>query len=292
MSTTSIPVITSPRRNLSFAGILLSEWIKLRSIRSTWWSYAVLVVLTVGLAVQLSSSLSFDWYDGTPSQAAMQAAGVNSVMIGVEIGVLVVSVLGVLVIAGEYGTGMIHSTFTAVPKRVPALLAKALVFAAATFAAAALALVVAVPISVGLLARNGVDVRLDEPEYWRAMIGGVGYLVLTGLMAFSVGALLRNTTGGIAVAVGLVFAAPLALSLVGGFASPIWMQNLSALLPSNLGRALYAHPGYADFASPGLPLERPDGLWVLEPWQGALGLGLWVVVPFTVAVVMLKRRDA
>lgn len=206
-----------------------------RSIRSTWWSCALLVVITVGLSIQISSALAFDWYDGTPTQEGMQAAGVNAVMVGVEISVLVVSVLGVLVIAGEYGTGMIRSTFIAVPKRVPALLGKALV---------------------------------------------------------GIGAIVRNTAGGIAVALGLVFAAPLALSLVGDIAPQLWTQNLSTLLPSHLGRALYSHPGYADFASPGLPLERPEGLWILEPWQGAIGLAAWVVVLFAAAIVMLKRRDA
>lgn len=292
MSSTTAPVFVTTGRNLSFGGIIRSEWIKLRSIRSTWWSYGVFVVLIVGLAAQLSSALSFDWYDGTPTQAGMQAAGVNAVMVGVEIAALVVAVLGVLVIAGEYGTGMIRSTFTAVPKRVPAIVAKALVFAVVTFVVGAMATAIAIPISVGLLSQNGIGIRLDDPDYWRALIGGVGYLVMVGLIAFGIGAILRNTTGGIAVALGLVFAAPLALSLVGGAVPQAWVQNLGALLPSNLGRALYAHPGYADFASPGLPLEQPEGIWMLEPWHAALGLAGWIVVLFTAAIVLLKRRDA
>lgn len=292
MNSTTTPVRVRTGRDLSFAGTAASEWIKLRSLRSTWWTYGVLIAITAGLSAQISSALSFDWYDGVASQAGMQAAGVSAVMVGTEISALVVSVLGVLVIAGEYGTGMIRSTFTAVPKRVPALLAKALVFAGATFVVGALALALAIPISVSLLSGNGVDVHMDDPDYWRAMLGSIGYLVFSGLIAFGLGAIIRNTAGGIAVALGLVFAAPLALDLIGGFAPQIWMQNLRTLLPSNLGRAVYAHPGYADFASPGIPLKRPDGLWVLEPWHGAVGLSIWVIVLFTMAIILLKRRDA
>ncbi|RUQ98140.1 ABC transporter permease subunit [Labedella endophytica] len=290
---TATSLSTTNRNDLSHLGIIQSEWIKLRSLRSTWWTFAILFVITVGVGIQMSSSTSFAWLDGGLSQTGMQAAGVNAVIIGTDINVLVVSVLGVLVIASEYSTGMIRSTFTTVPQRVPALLAKSLVLAIGTFLVVALAVAITIPISIGLLAGNGIDVRLDDPHYWRAMIGSICYLVLIGLMAFGIGAILRSIAGGIAVALGLVFVAPLALGLVGGSSAPqIWLQNFVALLPFNLGRALTAHPGYADFASPGVPLQRPEGLWVLEPWQGALGLVMWVVVVFTAAIVLLKRRDA
>ena len=97
----------------------------------------------------------------------------------------------------------------------------------------------------------------------------------------------------VAVAIGIVLVLPIGLGLVSGASQALlWLQNLSLLLPFNLGRALTTHPGYADFASPGLPLQRPEGLWVLEPWQGALGLAAWVIVLLTTAIVLVKRRDA
>jgi ABC-2 type transport system permease protein len=288
MSTATTPDFTATGHNLSFWGMIQSEWIKLRSIRSTWWTYTVLVVITVGLSVQISSSLSFEGYVEVPSQDGMQAAAVNAVMVSSDFTALIVCVLGVLVIAGEYGTGMIRSTFIAVPRRVPALLAKALVFAVSTFLVGALALAITIPISLSLIAGNGIDIRLDDPDYWRAMIGSAGYLALVGLIAFAIGAILRNTAGGIAVALGLILATPLVLGLVASFAPQLWIANLSTLLPSNLGRVLFAHPGYGDWVS----FERPDGFWILEPWEGALGLVVWVLVLFTVAIVMLRRRDA
>lgn len=293
MSTTITPVFTAAGRDVSLWGIVRSEWIKLRSVRSTWWVYAAMVVVTVGVGTQMSSSTSFAWFDGRIAQSGMQAAAANVVNISTDINVLVVSVLGVLVIAGEYSTGMIRSTFAAVPRRVPALLVKSLVFAVITFLVGALAVAITIPISLGLLAGNGIVVRLDDPHFWRAMAGSVGYLVLIGLIAFGIGAILRNVVGGIAVALGVVFVAPLAIGLLAGsLESQVWLRNAAALLPFNLGRAWTMHPGYAEFSSPGLPLERQEGLWVLEPWQGAVGLVAWVIVLFIVATVTLKRRDA
>lgn len=293
MSATTTPVFAATGQNLSIGGIIHSEWIKLRSIRSTWWIYAAIVAITVGVGAQMSSSTSFAWFDGEVAQTGQQYAGVNVINLSTDINVLIVGVLGVVVIAGEYSSGMIRSTLTAVPRRVPALLAKALVFAVVTFLIGAMAVAVTIPISIPLLAGNGIDIRLDDPHYWRAMIGSVGYLVMVGLMAFAIGAFLRNIASGIATALGLVFVVPLGLGLVaGGAASQVWLHNLVALLPFNLGRALTSHPGYAEFVAPGSPLNRAEGLWVLEPWQGALGLVVWVVVLFSVAIVTLKRRDA
>ena len=250
-STSSHPVFTPPRHDVSFRGVIRSEWIKLRSIRSTWWAYATLLVLTIALGAQLSSSLSFEGMEGVPTQDAIQDLAVYAVMVSTDIGALIVSVLGVLVIAGEYGTGMIRSTLTAVPKRVPSLLAKALVFAVATFVVSAVAFAITVPISVGLLSGSSIAVRLDDPQYWLALLGGVGYLVLIGLIAFSIGALLRNTAGGIAVALGLVLAAPLALGLLLGFSPPTWAEKHRDALAVDCGQGALQLSDRAELGEPG-----------------------------------------
>lgn len=292
MSTMTVSTVNGPRRSVRFDGIIRSEWVKLFSIPSTWWTYAVLIVLTVGITTQISSATDFSWLEGGLTRAGMQAAGVNAVMISTDLNVLPVSVLGVLVVAGEYSTGMIRSTFTAVPRRVPALIAKFLLLAIVTFVISALALAIAVPISVSLLAGNGIHVRLDDPDYWRGIVGSAGYLVSVALIAFGIGAILRNVVGGVTVALGVVLVVPIGLGLVSGASEPlIWLKNVSTLLPFNLGRSLNTHPGYADFASPGLPLEQPEGSWVLEPWQGALGLAAWVVMLLTAAIILVKRSD-
>lgn len=280
------------RRTLSFAGILGSEALKLVSIPSTRWAYAVMAAITIGITAQISASTSFAWLESGLSDLGMQAAGVNAVSISTDLNVLVVSIVGVLVIAGEYSTGMIRSTFTAVPRRVPVLVAKFLVFAVLTTLVGAGAVVVAIPISVSLLAGNDISVRLDDPDYWLAAIGSVGYLVAIGLIAFGIAAILRNLVGAVATTVGVVLVAPIALGFVGGLLeSQEWLRNLTMLLPFNLGRALTTHPGYSDFASPGAPPPVSTGVWALEPWHGALGLSVWVAVLLATAIVVVRRRD-
>jgi len=290
-ATTTTRVFTPAGHNLSFGGILRSEWIKLRSVRSTWWCFAILVALTIALGTQMSSALTFYGVDGVIPQAAVQAMAVYGLTVSTDFSALIVSTLGVLIVAGEYGTGMIRSTLTAVPRRLPALLAKALVFGFATLVVSAVAFGLSVPISVAFFASNEIDVDLSDSRYWLSLLGGVGYLVFVGLIAFGLGAIIRNTAGGIAVALGLNLAAPLVLGAMSGFTQATWLQNIQYVLPSNAGRAMFGYP--ANFADPFAPYPpATDGVWIMEPWQGGLVLVAWVVVLMSVAAILLKRRDA
>ena len=284
-TTTTTPVFTPTGRDLSFGGAMSSEWIKLRSIRSTWWCFAILLVLTVGFSALLSAALSFDT---PPTGESAQSFAVQSVTISTAFGSLVISVLGVLIISDEYGSGMIRSTLTAVPTRTPALVAKALVFAIATFVVAAVSFGISIPLSVALLSGKGIETDLGDPKYWLALLGGVVYLTLVGLIAFSLGAIIRNTAGSVAVALGLVLAAPIVLNIVSALTQLVWLRNIEMLLPSAAGTTLASYP--TDSAAEGIPTT--EGLWVFEPWQAALVLVAWVVVLFTTAAVLLKRRDA
>jgi ABC-2 type transport system permease protein len=286
MSTTNAsPVFMPAEGDLDFGGVVRSEWVKFRSVRSTWWVYAILLTVTVGVGAQMSSSLSFDGMPGVPTQDAIQDMAVYAVTVSTDFGALIVGVLGVIVIAGEYGTGMIQSTVTAVPRRVPILLAKALVLAVATFVVSAVAFAVTVPVSVSLLAGNGVAVRLDDPQYWIALLGGVGYLVLVSLVAFSIGALLRSTAGGMAVTLGLLLVAPLVMNFL-----PTWAENIAVLLPSAAGDLLQSYPTEQSWVDLAAPTASSD--WITEPWQAGLTLIAWAAVLFTAAAVLLKQRDA
>lgn len=289
-TTTTSRTFTPMGDDLSFGGTLRSEWIKLRSVRSTWWSFATLLALTVGAGAQVSSSLSFRGVDAVVTPEVSQSLAVYALTVSTDFGALVVSVLGVLVIAGEYGTGMIRSTLLAVPQRVPALAAKALVFAAATFLVTAAAFAITVPISVTMLSGNGVAVDTSDLQYWLSLLGAAGYLVLVGLIAFSLGAIIRNTAGGIAVSLGLVLAAPLVLSLMLGLAQQAWVEHVAMLLPSNAGAILFGYPAEYSWANPSQPVERSG--WIAEPWQGGLVLVAWVVALFATAALLLRRRDA
>lgn len=291
MSAMSSDLIFIPSgHDLSFRGTLRSEWIKLRSVRSTRWGFAALFALTVGVGVQLSSALSFAGVDAVVSRDASQGMAVYALTVSTDFSALVVSVIGVLIIAGEYGTGMIRSTIVAVPKRVPVLFAKALIFAVATFVMSGLAFAVTVPISVAMLSGNNVKVDVSDPQYWLALLGGAGYLVLVGLIALSLGAIIRNTAGAITVALGLVLAAPLVLSLMLGLVEQEWVENVAMLLPSQAGSVLFSYPAEQSWANPNESVD-PGG-WMSEAWQGGFVLVTWVIVLHTTAAVLLKRGDA
>ncbi len=252
---------------LSFAGVLRSEWLKLTTLRSTVWSYAIIVLLQVGMGAVLA--LTLDSTVGTPGVAGMQTL-ILPATLGIILNQLVVSVLGVLVISGEYGTGQIRSSLTAVPRRTPVLWAKALVFAATTFVVGLVAVAAAAAVSWSMLAARGITLDLSDGELWGRLVGGAAYLTLVGLIAFFLGAILRHTAAGLAAALGLLLVVPVVLSLIGAE----WASVLADWLPSNVGQTLFF------------------GGSTFEAWQAVVIMLGWVTVFAGTAAVLLKRRDA
>ena len=271
-----------PPSRLRFSGVLKSEWIKLTTLRSTVWAYLIVVLLQIGMAALFALTVNMGTTGpggpGAPgggAEAAVTGAAatqtaVLTASLGVMLGQLVVSVLGVLVISGEYGTGQIRSTFTAVPKRLPVLWGKALVFAVSTFVVGLIAVFAAYAVTWGMLDARGVTSDITDPDVWGRLVGAAGYLVLVGLIAYFLGAILRVTAGGIAAAVGLVLVVPIVL----GFVNAEWASVLGQWLPSSAGQTLFLGGG------------------VFEPWQAVLVMLGWIAVFATTAAVLLKRRDA
>ncbi len=154
---------TAHGSGLSFRGLLVSEWIKLTSLRSTVWCYGIVLVINLGLGLLLATSLQ---RQGDSTAALDQGYWIQSATIGIAFSQLVVSVLGALVITGEYGTGMIRSTLTAVPKRVPALVAKAVVFAVVTFVVSLVSIVGAALLAALVLSGKGLQLDLADGRGW------------------------------------------------------------------------------------------------------------------------------
>ena len=124
-----------PTRGPGFGHLLLAEWTKIRSVRSTVWSLTLLVVVTLGFTGLFTWLTVLGWNKSGASQRAQVIADPVSQILGsgLEFGQLTICVLGVLVISGEYSTGVIRASLLAVPKRIPMLTAKAVVFAAVVF---------------------------------------------------------------------------------------------------------------------------------------------------------------
>jgi ABC-2 type transport system permease protein len=278
---------------LTFGGVVRSEWIKLVTLRSTVWCYVIIAVLTIGLGLLVAglSGVSMSEEGVRPVDIDLppeivQSTWLQTATIGINFAQLVIAVLGALVITGEYGTGMIRSTFAAVPGRLAALVGKVLVFGVVSFVVAFVSLVVTAVVTIPLLAANGFDVDIADPAIWLGLVGSAGFVALIGVMSLGLGAIIRNSAGAIAAALGLLLVLPTVLQVFGALTQLEWVFNATAFLPSSAGSRLSSYPTPA--------VEMPAGAFqplVLDAGQSLLVLLVWVAVPLVVGAVLLKRRD-
>jgi ABC-2 type transport system permease protein len=265
---------------LSFGGVLRSEWIKLRSLRSTVWSYVIVIAIALGMALLMSLSMVNGMNGGGDlalAPAEQQAAlMVQSSVFGVYFGQLVAGVLGVLVISGEYTTGMIRSTLTAVPTRTPALAAKAIVLFVATFLVGVLATLGAFALSSVVFAGSDVSVSLLEPGVFLPLLGAALYLALIAVFALAIGTIIRSSAGGIAAVLGLILLVPTVLQMI----PADWPGEVIPYLIGVAGMGIFG-------SATAWPEGGEPGAWV----SLFVVLG-WVAAATVGAVALLKRRDA
>jgi len=290
--------VTHSDIRLGFAGLLRSEWIKLRTLRSTVWCYAIIVLLTVGFGMLLALTLN---HSAPPAAGGADPAlqtglleqermiAVQVATIGVNFTQLIAAVLGVLVISGEYGTGMIRSTMTAAPGRIGAYAAKALVLGVTTLVVAVVSVALTALATAPILGAKGVDVQFGEASVLLPLLGGAGYLALVAVLAFGIGAIVRNTAGGLAVALGLVLVLPIVMQIIYGTTQGAWAYNVSALLPSSAGGRIFAYDGSTQQTI--AESNADHGLLTLTPGQGLVVLLAWVAVSLVVGAILTKRRD-
>jgi ABC-type transport system involved in multi-copper enzyme maturation permease subunit len=250
--------------------VLASEWIKMRSLRSTVLTLLAAVVAMVALACLIGWATNAHWTDMRPEER-LTFNPVDRSLGGVNLAQLAIGVLGVLLVTGEYATGMIRATFAAAPRRLPVLWAKAALYAAVTFVLMVVSAFVAFNLGQHFLASHGTT--LAAPHAWRAIVGVAGYLTLVGVLAVAFGFLIRSTAGGIAT----LFALLLVLPGIGQLLPASWQTHTLPYLPSNAGAAMFS--------------ARPDPS-ALSPGTGLLVLCIWVVVALAAAAVVLRRRDA
>lgn len=270
------PIVRLPRLEVTgrvtFQRVLLSEWTKLRSVRSTKWSLAAGFVLTIAFPVVFALVTSSHW--GSMSQD--ERAGrhpLDIALAGVNVAQLAIAVLGVLVISAEYSTGSIRSTFTAVPRRLPALWAKILDYAVVSIVLMVPAVLASFFASQAILSRHDIlQISFAEAGVARSVLGGAVYVMLVGVFALAIGAIVRNTAGGIATFAGIFFVLPPLM-----FTLPTsWNNAISQYLPSEAGRQIFAlhHAPHT-----------------LTPLTGGLVFAAYCAAALAVAAVLLVRRD-
>ncbi|HEY6748631.1 MAG TPA: ABC transporter permease [Mycobacteriales bacterium] len=253
-------------------GVLRSEWTKLRSLRSTVWTLLAAVGLMVGIG-GLQASTSVDQYADPAEARADHVDAVSVSLNGVSFAQLAIGVLGVLMISGEYGTGLIRATLAVVPRRLPVLWAKLAVFAGVAFAVSLAGSVVSFLVGQRVLRAHDLDVGLGAPAALRSVVGAALYLTVGGLIGLALGALLRNTAAGISTFTAAFFLLPPLFQ-----ALPASLErHVVPYLPSYAGEALYR-----DYS----------GLDWLSPWPGFAVLCAYAVVMVALAAWRLLRNDA
>jgi ABC-2 type transport system permease protein len=274
MSTTTIeapavPVSHQVTTRLTFAGVLRSEWVKVRSLRSSTLTLvaAAVILISVGLIFAATFGSDSDGVNGVTDPTGVTLSGGMFAQ-------LVVGVLGVLTISSEYSTGMIRSTLTGVPARVPVLVGKAMVVAGTVFPAMLAAALVVFFSGQSIMKANGhPSAAIGDTGVLGALLGSAVTMSGVALMGLALGALVRNTAGAISTLVGLVFIVP----GLGGLVLPAsWRDDVLKFLPSNASDAFAAITPAANLLGAG---------------AGAAVFTAWVAVPLLAAAVLLRRRD-
>ncbi len=267
--TTVDGVLPASKYHVTFGHVVQSEWIKFRTVRSTVWTLGATFVVLVGLALLVAATTGSP--DVGPGTSNADIA-TTPLVAGTGFGQLVLAVLGALTITGEYSTGMIRSTFSAVPRRTPALVAKAVIVVVASFVVAAVATIVAVAIVTPIFSGTSHALDLGNNDILRVVVGVPLYLAATALLALAFGILIRSSAGSIFAVIGLVLVVGPILANI-----PVhWLNNIADYLPSQAGQNLLTIN----------PTQGP------APWFGFVVMVAWGVVLFGIGVFLAKKRDA
>ena len=263
----------------SFLRVLNSEFIKFRTLLSTLVLVGSTVLVMVGFAAlnawgigQFSAASRNDPQAGAAfaAQGADLTAGIPTS--GIAFAQLIIGSLAVLLMSSEFTTGMARSTFSAVPKRTPAFVAKLLVVTACAFVVTVASSLLAYAAASPILDHYGFDIDLGSDHSRRLLLVSGVYVAAVAAIGMSLGTLLRNSAGGIMSLVGLFFVVPIAFQLIPGE----FFAEARKYLPDSLfERIVTAAPA--------------EG--ALEVWQAWTWLGVWVAVPVAAAMIVLKKRD-
>ncbi|HUD80781.1 MAG TPA: ABC transporter permease subunit [Streptosporangiaceae bacterium] len=277
MATTStqLPVAAAPRvrasaGNATFAGAFRSEFTKIRSVRSTYWTLLSLVVVTVGFGALASWGVATHGHPGPGFDATAQSLG------GLYISQLIMGVLGVLIISSEYSSGMIRTTLTTMPHRGTLIAAKAVVFALVAFVTGLITCFASFFLGQALMSSHHINASLSQPNVLRAVIGGALFLTACGLLAFGIGLLLRHTAGAISTVVGLLFV----LSILINFIPQSWQDHVNKWIPADAGVQIWT-----TVASHGEPA-------MFAPWTGFAVFCGYAAIALIAGLMLFRRRDA
>ena len=266
--------LDAPKQRVTFREATDSEFAKIRSVRSTFWTLLSTLLLSVGISLLIAALTSANW--DTVSATDRASVNMSTVVAGVYFGVLVTGVLGVLVVSTEYGTGMMRTSLTAFPRRGPLFVAKALVLAVIVLLIGLVIAFASYAVASPFYTRHGVDLSLGHAANLRALLGVPVYLTLIALMGLALGYLLRHTAAAISSIVGLLFVIPIITNFLPGSVG----NDVDKVVPSNAGGAMM------------ITGPNVTGNPTLSPLGGFIALLIWTAVLLVPAFFLFRHRDA
>lgn len=262
----------------SFAGALRSEFTKIRSVRSTYWTLLATLVVVVGIGALFcygeTSNFSHLPAAAQAHQRAQEIANATQrSLFGLILGQLIIAALGALTITSEYSTGMIRTSLSVLPRRGTVFAAKALVFGAIAVAAGLVSSFASYFLGQAVMSGQHINSTLGQPGVLRAVIGGGLFLGVCGLLSFGLGALIRHTAGAITASFGLLFV----LGILAGFLPGSWAAHVDKWVPLNAGGAVW---------------EKVTGVHMFSPWTGFAVFCGYAALAIAAGLYRFRNRDA
>jgi ABC-2 type transport system permease protein len=262
-----------PTGHYGLAGVLSSEWTKLRSVRSTVWTLVLSAVAGVGIGALVTSAQAARFSTRSLS-AQLTFDPTRSSLAGMLFAQLAIGVLGVLVVSAEYSTGTIRATFAAVPRRPMVLVAKVILFATVAFVVGEVVSFAAFLLGQSILSGKTPTASLSDPTVLRAVVSAGLYLTALGLLALGLAVMIRHTAAAISTFVGLLFILPILADVL-----PSSFENdVGRFLPADIGTRMMS--------------ANYHGADSFGPWLSFALLGGYTVAVLIVGGVLLVRRDA
>ncbi|GAA1952881.1 ABC transporter permease subunit [Catenulispora subtropica] len=276
-TTTAGPTGPTPEAGRAgFDSVVASEWMKLRTVRSTFWTLITLFAGSAGISFLICLAAA-DQY-AKDLAAGKTDASPDIVMLGLAfVGQIAAYVLGVMSISSEYTTGGIRTTLTAMPRRTEILVAKAILLVALVFVVGLAAAFACFYLGNIPLQAKHVGVSLSDPGVVRGIFGGGLYVAGLSVFGLAMGFLLRHTAGAITIGLALIF-------IIGG---------LVQLIPGAIGRWLYkVMPGNAGSQITQFGERSHNANKSFAPWTGFTVFILEVLVLLIIGAILFERRDA
>jgi ABC-2 type transport system permease protein len=258
-----------PHAKATFGAALRSEWTKIRSVRSTFWTLLVTMVITIGL----SALFAFGAVQHVDAGDRADSDWAANALSGLFLGQLVIVVFGAMAMTAEYSTGMIRTSLTSQPRRGTLFWAKTLIVVLVSLVVGLICSFTSFFIASSIYSGHDVHISLSDGDTLRAVYGGGLYLAVSALLAFGLGAILRHTAGAITSSVGLLFV----LWILVNFLPSTWRTDVEKWVPFNAGMQIITTKPMDD---------------MFAPWTGFAVFAAYAAVAVIFGAIVMHKKDA